>query len=97
MNAINNKKNANKENDRKWSNIMETTLVEMWQQRPCIFGVGVFENTVIIPKTRIILASTTVRLNFHTVTSLDTTHGICFPITCFNKTVVILGIILLGM
>ena len=38
MNAINNKKNANKENYRKWSNIMETTLVEMWQQRPCIFN-----------------------------------------------------------
>ena len=40
MNAINNKKNANKENYRKLSNIMETTVVEMWQQRPCIFDVS---------------------------------------------------------
>ncbi|XP_030237135.1 uncharacterized protein LOC115561314 [Gadus morhua] len=38
MNLI--KKNANKENKRKWSNTMETTLVEMWQQRPCIFDVS---------------------------------------------------------
>ena len=30
MNTINSKKkNANKENERKWNNIMETTLVEM--------------------------------------------------------------------
>ena len=40
MNTINSKKkNANKENERRWNNIMETTLFEMWQQRPCIFDV----------------------------------------------------------
>ena len=44
MNTINSKKkNANKENERKWNNIMETTLVEMWQQRPCIFDVSTKE------------------------------------------------------
>ena len=37
MNSI---KKINKENERKWSNTMETTLVEMWQQRPCIFDVS---------------------------------------------------------
>ena len=40
-NTINSKKkNANKENKRKWDNIMKTTLVETWQQRPCIFDVS---------------------------------------------------------
>ena len=44
MNSINSKKkNANKENERKWNNIMETTLVEMRQQRPCIFVVSTKE------------------------------------------------------
>ena len=44
MNTINSKKkNANKENERKWNNIMETTLVEMRQQRPCIFDVSTKE------------------------------------------------------
>jgi aminoglycoside N3'-acetyltransferase len=37
------KKNAKKENERKWNNIMETTSVEMWQQRPCIFNVSTKE------------------------------------------------------
>ena len=44
MNKINSKKkNANKENERRWNNIMETTLFEMWQQRPCIFDVSTKE------------------------------------------------------
>ena len=44
MNTINSKKkNANKENKRKWNNITATTLVEMWQQRPCIFDVSTKE------------------------------------------------------
>jgi aminoglycoside N3'-acetyltransferase len=34
---ISKKKNANKENKRKWNNIMEKTLVEMWQQHPLYF------------------------------------------------------------
>ena len=41
MNKINSKKkNTNKENERKWNNIMETTLVEIQQQRPCILDVS---------------------------------------------------------
>ena len=44
MNSINSKKkNANKENERKWNNIMEATLVEMWQQSSCIFDASTKE------------------------------------------------------
>ncbi|CAL8338149.1 unnamed protein product [Gadus morhua 'NCC'] len=37
------KMTGREKNERKWNNIMETTLVEMRQQRPCIFVVSTKE------------------------------------------------------